>query len=202
MATDRKHGLAGAVGLDLAARGLAEKNEAGEAVQNDLFAGSSVFGTLVVEGRQVKPAGPGRPKGSRNRSTAELAKLVSTTGRHPVLAMAEIVSTPIDVIAASLGCKRIEAAEYHRKVMADLAPYVAQKMPTAVQVEGATAGMLTIVQLGQAAGGSGMSEHGLAMALAAGVPAIEGDGEGEEDQGLSEDADDASHDEPSHGGTK
>ncbi|MCE7026415.1 hypothetical protein [Jiella avicenniae] len=198
MATDPKHGLSGAVGLDLAARGLSEKDEAGEAVQDDLFAGSSVFGTLQVGGKPVTRSGPGRPKGSRNRSTAELAKLISTTGRHPVLAMAEIVSTPIDVIAATLGCKRIEAAEYHRKVMADLAPYVAQKMPTAVQVEGATAGMLTIVQLGQATGGGGLSEHGLALTLAGGT----GDDESEENQTLSDDEAEVSHDDASHGGDK
>jgi hypothetical protein len=81
-------------------------------------------------------------------------KLIESTGRHPILAMAEIVATPIDVIAATLACTRLEAAEYHRKVMSDLAPYVAQRLPLAVQVQGATAGMLVINMGGPVGEGS------------------------------------------------
>lgn len=154
---DRKPtSLQAAIGADQSARALGQTGRAatgaaagedgGEAVQLAMFEGSSVFGTLKdADGKPLPSGGRGRPKGSRNRTTQDLIRLISETGRHPIIAMAEIVATPIDVIAKTLGCKKIEAAEYHRKVMSDLAPYVAQKLPQAVQITGANAGMLMIV---------------------------------------------------------
>lgn len=189
MGTDRKSGVTAALDLDQDARALAAQaadRDADAPVQDDLFAGSSVFGTLTLaDGKRHAPAGRGRPRGSRNKSTAELVKLISATGRHPLLAMAEIVSTPIDVIARTLGCKKIEAAEYHRKVMNDLAQYVAQKQPTAVQVAGANAGML-VINLG-----SPLDAEGGMLDLTV----IDNS---EQNQQLSEGEDEASHDAPSH----
>ncbi|AID30823.2 hypothetical protein MCHK_3016 [Mesorhizobium huakuii 7653R] len=155
MAGKSDGGLTDALQLDQAARDLVDarargsENPAdGAAEQLGLFSGSSVFGTIKEPGGRVhQQTGPGRPRGP-SRVTRDLVKLIESTGRHPILAMAEIVATPIDVIAATLGCKRIEAAEYHRKVMSDLAPYVAQRLPLAVQVQGANAGMLVINNFG------------------------------------------------------
>lgn len=197
-------GLRDALGLDQAAKELANDLEKGrgaggengagggdeaEAGQLGLFAGESVFGRIrMPDGAKPPQTGPGRPRGSTNRTTRDLVKLIQSTGRHPLLAMAEIVATPIDVIAATLGCKRIEAAEYQRKVMSDLAPYVAQKLPTAVQVVGANAGML-VINLG---GPVGEAVRGLDMRL------IEGDAQSVEFQGLSDDEAGASHGDASH----
>lgn len=153
----RETGLTKALDLDARALELAERTA--EDVQLALFEGSSVFGTLRVEGQRIVPNGRGRPRGSVNRTTADMVKLIQSTGRHPLLAMAEIVATPINVIAETLGCTMLEAATYHRQVMSDLAPYVAQRMPLALQVEGANAGTLNLVinAVAGAAAGLGMT---------------------------------------------
>lgn len=190
-------GLTAALQLDQAAIDLVQGSAAGgenggdrEAAQLGLFSGGSVFGEIrMPDGEKIPRTGPGRPRGSTNRTTRDLVKLIERTGKNPLLAMAEIVSMPIDVIASTLGCTRLEAAEYHRKVMSDLAPYVAQKLPTAVQIQGANAGML-VINLGMA-GGDGAGA-GLAMRVIDGQanPLISlDDGDGD---------DAASHDAPSH----
>jgi hypothetical protein len=197
MASKPDGGLKDALDLDQARAALAEKPAADhEAAALDLFAGESVFGRIRRPGGETVRSGPGRPRGSLNRSTRDLVKLIESTGKNPIMAMAEIVATPIDVIAATLGCKKIEAAEYHRKVMSDLAPYVAQKLPTAVQVQGANAGMLVINT------GAPLTHEALkafAMQILDGSwPAIEH----EENQALSEDEAAPSYDAPSYGEDK
>lgn len=148
MGAEKDSGLRSALDLDRKAKALAaDGRDQGEPGLLDLFAGTSVFGHVKEPNKDRRPVGGGRPKGAINRTTRDLVKLIEATGRHPIIAMAEIVATPIDVIAATLGCSPLEAAEYHRKVMSDLAPYVAQKLPTAVQISGANAGVL-VVHLG------------------------------------------------------
>lgn len=182
-------GLKDALDLDQAVAALAGDGAAEPEVQLAMFRDQSVFGTLKTpEGREIRRGGPGRPRGSKNRTTQDLVRLIEATGRHPVLAMAEIVATPIDVIAKTLGCKKLEAAEYHRKVMSDLAPYVAQKLPTAVQISGANAGML-VVNLG-----AGVNQEGLGLQMSLAARQLVN----EENQGLIEGDAAASHDEPSH----
>ncbi len=193
MAGDKQTGLTAALDLDGKARELGGEGEDAP-VQHEMFAGSSVFGTLRTGDGKTVPGAPGRPKGARNRSTRDLVKLIEATGRHPILAMAEIVATPIDVIARTLGCTKLEAAEYHRKVVSDLAPYVAQKLPTAVQVQGADAGML-VINLGGLAGGGDGGHRALGGQL---VDLSAADPDSEENQALSGGEDDASNDEPSN----
>lgn len=198
MAKDES-GIRRALNLDEKARALAvEKAAEGvDAEQIGLFEGSSVFGTLVVDGKRITPNGRGRPRGSVNKSTADTVKYILSKGRHPLIALAEVVATPIDVLAATLGCKKIEAAEFWRKCNDSLAPYVAQKQPMALQVETANAGML-MLQIGtggQGGAGSG-NAFGLDMRLVAGsIPANQ---ESEQNQGLIEGEAVASHDAPSH----
>jgi len=210
MADRKPSAAAAAVGACDGVRDLAENGAAGgvgddaESVQDDLFAGSSVFGQVIgADYRPIGTGGRGRPKGSRSRTTQQLIKLISETGRHPVLAMAEIVSTPIDVIARTLGCTKLEAAEYHRKVMSDLAPYVAQRLPQAVQITGANAGMLMINlggNLDEAV--TGLDMRVLEHDAGHGGGGADDDGESEENQGLSEGDSDPSHKGPSHEGGK
>lgn len=195
MAAKSDGGLTKALQLDQAATDLVEARAGGAgnptdpaAEQLSMFSGSSVFGTIKEpDGREHKLGGPGRPRGP-SRVTRDLVKLIEATGRHPILAMAEIVATPIDVIAKTLGCKKLEAAEYHRKVMSDLAPYVAQRLPLAVQVQGANAGML-VINLG---GPIGEQAKGLDIRVIEGV-AIEAEKLNEINDG-----DEASHGAPSH----
>lgn len=199
MAGKSEGGLPEALQLDQAARDLVNERAGGSekgadtaAEQLGLFSSRSVFGEIKEpDGRVHQAVGPGRPRGP-SRVTRDLVKLIESTGRHPILAMAEIVATPIDVIAKTLGCKKIEAAEYHRKVMSDLAPYVAQRLPLAVQVQGANAGML-VINLGGAVGDGAI---GLNLKPVEGIQ-IEG-------EKLNEiNGDDAqSHDSQSHGEAK
>jgi len=190
MADKAETGLRGALALDQAANDLAKGLAAGsenpdaDAEQLGLFSGASVFGTVKDGDGNPKALGPGRPRGSLSRTTVQLVKLITSHGKHPLLAMAEIVSTPIDAIAKTLGCTKLEAAEYHRKVMSDLAPYVAQRQPLALQVAGANAGML-VINLG---GPMGDQVKGLDMRVI----------EHEQNQGLSDDDDATSHDDASH----
>lgn len=186
-------GVRDAMQLDQAARALGrdlEMERAGGAETADLFSAEDVFGKVrIPDGRETVHVGPGRPRGSLSKSTKEIIKLIQAHGANPILGMAKIVATPIDVIAATLGCTKLEAAEYQRKVRADLAPYVAQKLPTAVQIAGANAGML-VIHMGAPGGELG---KGLPLELA-NRPLIEH----EENQSLSGAADEPSHGEPSH----
>lgn len=196
MAGHADGGLKDALALDQAARdletGSAAAAETGaadaDAGQLGLFASSHPLGELKRPGGEIVRAGPGRPRGSLNRSTRDLVKLITARGKHPLLGLAEIVATPVDVLAATLGCKRIEAAEYQRKCRADLLPYVSQKLPTAIQIEGGNAGML-VINLG---GALGEAAKGLDMKLIDAVP------EAEENQSLSEDDAAQSHGDASH----
>ena len=197
-------GLRGALQLDKAADDLVRARAAGAetgapAAQDalPLFQADSVFGRVVEPSHgKTRRTGPGRPKGSLSRRTKDLAAYAAKIGGNPIRAMIEIVATPIDVIAATLGCKMLEAAEYHRKVMSDLAPYLEQKLPTAVQLQGANAGML-VINLGGPMGEGG-SAVGLNMTLIArnaedAARIIEGEKPNEINEGG-----DASHGAPSH----
>ena len=192
MGDERKTGLPGALQLDEKAAELADeiRDQGEETVQHELFQGSSVFGEITTPDGQKISGGAGRPKGSRSKSTKDLVKLIEATGRHPLLAMAEIVATPIDVIARTLGCKKIEAAEYHRKVMNDLAPYVAQRLPTAIEIPGANAGVL-IINMGAPHGENPSLDQVFGRVLDHAEQV-------EENQALSGDEDGPAHDEPAH----
>ena len=189
-------GAAKALNLDERARALAVQNAAAdpEGDQLGLFEGSSVFGTIVVGTDRIVPNGRGRPKGSQNKSTAELVKYLQSKGRHPLVGLAEIVATPIDVLARTLGCEKLEAAEFWRKCAGELAPYMAQKQPMALQVEGANAGTLNLV-VGVNVGGDGGGQFGLTATLATAQAAII---EHEQNQALSEGEAAASNSAPSN----
>ena len=198
-------GLRGALQLDQAADDLvrsrasaAEKDDGAALDTLPLFQAESVFGRLIEPGHGLtKRSGPGRPRGSLSRRTKDLAAYAAKIGGNPIMAMIEIVATPIDVIAATLGCKKIEAAEYHRKVMSDLGPYLEQRLPQAVQVQGPNAGML-VINLGGPVGEGG-SNVGLNIKL---INQNTEDAtriiEHEQNQALSEDDSAAPHNNASH----
>lgn len=174
MSGDQRTGTQAAL-AELGAREPIEQGGAAGAdeVQEDLFADSAALPVLLVpkaDGSyghdRLERRGPGRPKGSRNLKTRQLVELVTQKYGHPILRMAELAATPIPILAKTLGMTMAEAAEYHRKLQNDLAPYVAQKLPQMHQVDTSTVGML-MINLGGAAGGSGphTSEFGLPMTL-------------------------------------
>lgn len=169
MPTDPTHGLKGAIDV-LAAASPAPAAAAPDAVQADMFAEAPVLGRLVCRDDQgvkqplPKRAGPGRPPGARNRTTRQMIDMITGRYGHPLMRLAELASTPIEVLADTFGCSLLEAAEFSRKCQNDLAPYVAQRLPQLHQIEQVTAGAL-IIQLGQTAPGGEASEHGLNMRI-------------------------------------
>jgi hypothetical protein len=92
--------------------------------------------------------GPGRPPGSRNRTSADLARMVRQVGGDPVLAMARIAGMSLLQIKEMLGCTRVEAFDRWLMVLDKLAPYVNSKQPLAVAVSGKVTALNFTVPLG------------------------------------------------------
>lgn len=94
--------------------------------------------------------GPGRPAGSPNRATAELRRWLLSQYTSPLQAMAEIASRPtaqfirdLQAIAKEVGMPTVgkgqsvlDVFKLQMSLAAELAPYVHQKQPQALQVEG------------------------------------------------------------------
>jgi hypothetical protein len=90
----------------------------------------------VVENYAIKVSGnrgAGRPAGSINRNTKEWREYILQRYQSPLIAMAETYSRPTEVLAKELGCSKLEAFNLQQKAAADLAPYVHQKMPMAIE---------------------------------------------------------------------
>lgn len=156
---DEKHGIGGAIANQVED---APPTDEAEQVELDIFADLAVLGDPV---NKLIPArgGPGRPKGAKNKRTQEWSDFILARHRSPLMGLAEIVSTPIPILAQQLSCKRIEAAEFWRKCSVELARYLHQAQPVAVQVDHPTAGMLTVINL--AAPGPGQQAAASAFGL-------------------------------------
>lgn len=127
-----------------------------EPVQADLLGLPMVAEAVVVRGR-------GRPAGARNRRTQEWADFL--IGRHgsPLEVLAQIAVAPIDVLARELQCSRIQALEQKRQAAVALAPYVHERMPLAVNLEGGQA--ITLI-INQASGASAQEVVGAPVMIA------------------------------------
>jgi len=137
--------------------------------------------------RNGKPVSAGRPKGSQNKSTKELANYVLSRHRHPVIAAAQICDMPLADLKAALNCDMLEAAKYQQNLREFVAKYTLQAMPQSVQVDMGTVGMLMVVnQNAPRPGQDQVNAWGLDL------KAIE------QNQQLSTDQDGQSHDGKSH----
>lgn len=105
--------------------------------------------------------GPGRPPGAVNRRTAEWTAYLLGRFQSPLVAMAEAYSRPTAELARELGCTKAKAFELQMQAARDLAPYLHQRQPQAVQLDANhQVVMLTIADPGAAAGagdGGGMT---------------------------------------------
>jgi len=115
--------------------------------------------------------------------------------RSPLVGLAEIATTPTAELARALKCKLIEAAEFQRKCMSDLAPYIHQKQPTAIQIDEKVAGQLVLLLPSADAGAQERTRSAFGLDLEA-VEDIE------ENQEVSEPAPQLSHGAKSHEGSK
>lgn len=143
--------MSGGVGaaLDQAVEGQAGM---GEIVQAGLFeelepcetgkldAASPLAAALPSAARK-----PGRPKGSKNRRTEAVTAWLLTQHRHPLSVMMEAYSMSPRDFAQAIGISSpdpdtlLDIVKLQLRMAEAVAPYVAQKLPQAVQVEGGAA---------------------------------------------------------------
>lgn len=88
--------------------------------------------------------GPGRPRGSKNRRTEEWTRFLLASYGSPIEALAKVMRAGPARLARELGIDTVEAFDRWAKVCVELAPYLHQKQPTAVAVDGAPAAPLFI----------------------------------------------------------
>lgn len=112
-------------------------------------------------GSSGEASGRGRPQGARNRRTDEMVRYLNTFGSGPLVGLARVVNLikwgadgmpDFADLAKALGMKKKEAAMFWRDCARELAPYMHQKLPIAVDVTGDSAGSLVVVNLGAVQG--------------------------------------------------
>lgn len=105
-----------------------------------LDAPSPLTAALPSAGRR-----PGRPKGSKNRRTEAVTAWLLTQHRHPLAVMMEAYSMSPKAFAQAIGIAApdsdtlLDIVKLQLRMAEAVAPYVAQKLPQAVQVEGGAA---------------------------------------------------------------
>ncbi|MCF6216820.1 MAG: hypothetical protein L3J58_11705 [Emcibacter sp.] len=114
--------------------------------------GADAEGMALAKGAR---SGPGRPKGSKNKSSEEWAEHILNQYRSPLIFLAETYNRPVGLLAAELKCDRLEAFKIQLAAAKDLAPYVHQKQPQALDL-GGEKGLVPLV-LGISADFSGAS---------------------------------------------
>lgn len=155
-----------------ASRGVLQTGEAA-ARGDDLFRQVLAPSPDEVDA-EPKRFGAGRPKGSRNRSNDDIARMVQQIGGHPVLAMARIAGMSLLQIKEMLGCTRLEAFDRWTSVLEKLAPYVASKQPLAVAVSGKVTSLNFTVPLANGQELLGSDAVGALFALGAAQAAADG----------------------------
>jgi hypothetical protein len=55
----------------------------------------------------------------------------------PLVAWAEIANRPVELLAAELSCTKLEAMQVQMRALENLAPYLHQRQPLALQADGA-----------------------------------------------------------------
>lgn len=86
------------------------------------------------QGEPVAERRGGRPAGARNRKTKEWVEYLQRRYPSPLVALAETYSRPVAELARELGCTRLEAFDRQIEAAKHLAPYMHQKLPTAIEV--------------------------------------------------------------------
>lgn len=102
--------------------------------------------------------GPGRPAGAKNKNTEAWRNFILSRHRSPLEALAMTFNMTIADLAARLGLKNpptfdqaLELFKVQMTAARDLAPYVHQKMPLAIEGEGGGGLIQLVINQGQAA---------------------------------------------------
>jgi hypothetical protein len=111
----------------------------------------------------------GRPLGSRSKRTEAWVDFLLSRYRSPLVGMAELYSRPVGELARELQCTPHEAMQIQLNAMRDLAPYLHQKLPQAlqVQVERAIPLVLAVMPAGTGPMGENEEDQGLIPLLPA-----------------------------------
>lgn len=125
MSDDDKAGLKAA--LEAVGPGAAP---GGEAEQLALLPLAPARGELVAQAEGKR--GPGRPKGAANKRTEAWASYLLGRYASPLEVLAQVMSRSVDELRAELACSRLEALEIQLKAAKELAPYLHQKQPMAI----------------------------------------------------------------------
>lgn len=120
---------------DVVQAGLFEELEPGET--GNLSAPSPLSAALPSAGRR-----PGRPKGAKNRRTEAVTAWLLSQHRHPLSVMMEAYSMTPAELAERIGVEAssdnlLDIFKLQVRMAEAVAPYVAQKLPQAVQLDAA-----------------------------------------------------------------
>lgn len=143
----------------------------------------------LVRSRQ----GAGRPAGAQNRVTRDIRRLILSSYKHPLVALAEIYSTDTLALAHHLGCKPIEAANLQKACAAEVSPYLAAKQ-AAVDDKGETAMPTLIMNFGDGSGapiavsGGALSIDAVSLQHLQNQRLSEAEAEGSHDDGSHDDS--------------
>jgi hypothetical protein len=113
--------------------------------QLDLLPLPAVASPTPLDQAPDGPRQPGRPRGSRNKRTEETIAFILARYRNPLVVLAETYSRSTAELARLLSCKKREAFELQLEAAKQLAPYVASKMPQALEVDDRRAVALTLI---------------------------------------------------------
>ena len=114
--------------------------------------------------------GPGRPAGAGNRATREWVRHLIDKHGSPLERLLEIAAQPLEELRVELSCTKMEAFDRRLTALKEALPYLHQKLPQAIQVEGAP---LMAVQI--AVSGAIAARIGAAMESQANQQVIEGE---------------------------
>lgn len=146
-----------------------------EIEQVDLLDGLGLpINEKVLKLRAERTGKPGRPLNSRNKRTVEMAQYLLSRYRSPLETLAQIQATPINELAASLGCTQLEALQEIRLAAIALKDHMHSKMPVAVDVTNTKIIHLTITEDAPPAANDGVGLVGEIIDLTATESPAEG----------------------------
>lgn len=149
----------GTSGLGSAVRGLVDGQDGPAAPDTEQLAllpesGGPQAPIPEGEGQAAERRGPGRPPGARNKRTEEWTDYILSKHRSPLLFLAEAYSLTLEELRERLKCEPLEAFKIQIQAAKELAPYVHQKQPMAMQVDGKGRVLLVATGLPGAPGAS------------------------------------------------
>lgn len=81
------------------------------------------------------PRRRGRPPGSRNKSTDEWVRFLTTRFDSPLIGLAQIAQAEPLALAKALACSPLDAAKLKIQAATTLAPYLHQRLPLSLEIE-------------------------------------------------------------------